>query len=307
MDIILIRPPFPPPVIQRPPIHELSLIVNPQDHSPLYNGRIPPEIRNAIFEFVLAEYTKPDPASAYRQSLCRPGYTGARAINVAFLLVCRRVYLETYHLPVAAKEHVFWHRPQTGPYGFQFPDIHGIAHETQYFARFQAWQVALVKEIHLFTQMFWLEQSFASFCGAEFTQGIEKIKITLRKGDWWYNAHNQPLFINPHKTVRSGHWDAARAQIAREERGEVIPWDESGWGSAFKKLQALKELEMEFEMTMDKREEMRIIVNRALTWRFPMGERSVLSNEGLGMELSQWQGEKDLFCVFVVKWKLVSR
>ncbi|KAJ7709601.1 hypothetical protein B0H17DRAFT_1190793 [Mycena rosella] len=291
------------PLLPVHPIHQRSLAVDPQAASPLYNGRIPPEIRNALFEWILAEYTKTDVASAYTQSNRRPGYTGARAINVAFLLACRRIYLEVYHLTAASKEHVFWHARAPVP---KYPALNGIGYERWYFARFQPWQISFVKEIHLFTQMYWLEGSFPELCRSGILpRGVERLRITLRARDWWYNENNYPFYILPYKA--GGALPGMLAEIAREERGEAVPWDKSGWGSAFKNLQALKTLEMEFETTMNRKGEMTKIVNRALTWRFPMGERGVLSNQGLGAEFAQWQGDKDSFCVFTVKWKLVGK
>ncbi|KAJ7752838.1 hypothetical protein DFH07DRAFT_904230 [Mycena maculata] len=257
------------------PIHARPLAVNPQSASPLYNGRIPPEIRNALFAAILAEYTDPDPARAYPPNVSRPGYTGPRTLNVALLETCRRVYLETYHLPPRLKTHVFWQAPATGPPGLgaRFPDIWGIAHETDYFARFQPWQLARVKEIHIFVQMYWLEKCFAELSCARAVQGIERVKITLRSRDWWYCEHNYPFYINPHRG--GGDLESMREEIAREQRGDVVPWEESGWGSSFQNMQALRVLEMEFETTLDRMGEMRTIVERAATWRLPMGERGL--------------------------------
>jgi len=78
------------------PIHERSLHVNPQEGSPLFNGRTPPEIRNEIFILALTEYT----TSEYPKNTgyTRPGYTGKRAVSIALLRSCRRIYLETYLL-----------------------------------------------------------------------------------------------------------------------------------------------------------------------------------------------------------------
>jgi hypothetical protein len=86
------------------PIHERSLHVNPQEGSPLFNGRIPPEIRNEIFILALTEYT----TSEYRKNTgyTRPGYTGKRAVSIALLRACRRIYLETYLLV----NFLFWPR-----------------------------------------------------------------------------------------------------------------------------------------------------------------------------------------------------
>jgi len=108
----------PEPIVPEPivpvatPIHKLSLSVNPQSSSSLYNGKIPSEIRDQIFYYAMTEYTKPDPESQYPESTnyTRPGYTGKRTITTGLMLACRRIYLETYHLPMVTKEHVFWHK-----------------------------------------------------------------------------------------------------------------------------------------------------------------------------------------------------
>ncbi|KAJ7114302.1 hypothetical protein C8R44DRAFT_795427 [Mycena epipterygia] len=299
-----ITPPVPPSELRRLPIHERPITVDPQAASPLFNGLIPPEIRNTLFAALLAEYTPSDTSLAFPSSVHRPGHTGPRKINVAFLRTCRRIYLETYHLPPQLATHVFWHAPRTGPPGLgdQFPNIHGHELETCYFARLAPWQLPLVNELKFFTQMFWLDQSFAPLCtSGVLPPGIERLKITLRRGDWWWCERNHPFMINPH---RGGYLAEYNEDVAREERGEVIPWTEGAWGSALQLLPALKELEMEFETTVDRREEMKTIVERALRWRFPMGERGVLSNKGSGMESGEWRNGKESFCVFTVKWKL---
>ncbi|KAF8215117.1 hypothetical protein K438DRAFT_1424355, partial [Mycena galopus ATCC 62051] len=251
-------------------IHERTTAVNPQASSPLYNGLIPPEIRNALFAAILAEYFPPD--LAYPPSVRRPDYPGPPTINIAFLRTCRRVYLETYHLPPLLASHVFWHAPWSGPPGLtvQFPDPHGHPHEEHYFnVRLTSWQRTLVREVHLFTQMFWLDQSFAELAASEvLPEGVERLKITIRRGDWWYNELKDPFTINPH---RGGMLEEYLEDVERAESGEEIPWEEDGWGGALQHLPALKELEMEFETTVDRKDELKIIVERALRWRFPMG------------------------------------
>jgi hypothetical protein len=104
-------------------------------------------------------------------------------------------------LPAVSKEHVFWHAPDTGPFGPRFRDRFDFSHEVSYFEKFTPWQLEMVKEIHLFTQMFWLEQTFSSLCKQDFMEGIEKVKITLRRSDWWWNENNYPLGINPKQEI----------------------------------------------------------------------------------------------------------
>jgi hypothetical protein len=68
----------------------------------------------------------------------------------------------------------------------------------------------------------------------------------------------------------------------------------------------LRELEMEFETLVDRQGELKKVMERVLRWKFPMGQRGVVGNKGLGMELSKWQSEDESFCVFTVKWQLLE-
>ncbi|KAJ7444836.1 hypothetical protein FB451DRAFT_71482 [Mycena latifolia] len=285
------------------PIHERALVVDPQDASPLYNGRIPPEIRNALFEAILAEYA--DPANTYPENLHRPDRTGARTLSVALLRTCRRVYLETYHLPPLLKTHVFWHGPATGPpaFGARFPDIHGIAPRAGLLHPSTAMAArARGEPAPLHADVLARPELFGALPQRPCTQ--RRAAAHHAKGRRLVVVRAQvPVHPQPH---RGGYLEEMRTDIAREKRGEVLPWAEGGWGGALQHLPALKELEMEFETTVDRKEELRTIVKRALTWKFPMGERGVLSNEGLGMELIDWQGHEK-YCLFTVKWKLVGR
>jgi len=148
--------------------------------------------------------------------------------------------------------------------------------------------MALVKEVHLFTQLYWLEGSFPHLCGQQFMQGIEKLKITIRRGDWWWNERNAPLGINPQR----GDGDSAQMirDWAAEKYGRPVRWNPSGWGCAFAELKGLKKLEIELETSDDKKDELMAIVEKAKTWKFPFGENLVLSAEGMPISTSTWQG-----------------
>ncbi|KAH8678913.1 hypothetical protein BGZ60DRAFT_402131 [Tricladium varicosporioides] len=275
------------------PIHERVVPMNPQSSSPFFNGRIPPEIRDSIFQYALTQYTKTDPESQYKEktSYNRPGYTGKKAVCIAFLLTCRRVYHETYHLVPENKEHVFWHcngPPVEGADRDALYGRWGSLDEIQYFKKLQDWQLSLVKEIHLFTQMYWLEGSFALMCQKRFMEGIERVKITIRRGDWWWNEHNKPLSITPHNHG-SQYANAMLGDWKKEERGHILEFINNSWGAGFARLASLKELELEMETSDDKRDELMAIVKKAKTWRFPMGKDTVLSTEGLKEKTSTWQ------------------
>ena len=277
------------------PIHERQLQVDPQRNSPLYDGTIPAEIRDRIFFYSVQEFFKPDDDSIWPRDTkyTRPGYSGLRKVDISLLLTCRRVYLETYHLPVLAKEHYFFHGPWTGPLLEDHPAPQPFDYESEldYFAKFQPWQLSHVKEIHLFTQMFWLELRLPALCKQGFMRGIEKLRITIRKTDWWWNEQSNPLAINPYRETTQFQHSIAQmhGDIAAQARGEVPLFPSNVWGSAFKNLPSLKELEIEFESSDDKKHELDTIVKWAKTWKFPLHDGRLLSTEGLDVTSSSWQ------------------
>jgi hypothetical protein len=253
---------------------------NLQISSPLFNGRIPPEVRNRIFEYVLTE----DEDIQYKQDThyTRPGYGSHKSLLTNLLLTCRRVYLEAHHLPLINREHVFWHHRE--------PEGTGYENESAYFSRFRPDQLAMVRKVHLFTQQFWLEGSLQDVCRLPVIQTIEKMTITLRRGDWWFWEDANTLGINPQRGDANAH--LMRADWGREAAGHVIPWHENAWGCSFQYLENLQELEMEFETTVYEEKQLQEIVEHAKMWRFPMGEAKVLSAGRQKVHRSTWKGPR---------------
>lgn len=253
---------------------------NPQLSSLLYNGLLPPELREQIFHYALTEYV--EYAYAPDTDYARPEHLGKKRLSTSLLRTCKRVYLETAHLPARNKSHVFWHfagPAQLLPY---------CSDERGYFRRFTAEQLRHVREVHLYAQQFWLDGSFSQLCRLRCLSGIERVKITLRRGDWWNVENNAPLAITPQR-----NWtDVAgmKDDWQLEEAGDRVEWDEGCWGSAFQWLRGLREVHMELETFEWKREELEEIVRHAVRWRFPMGERGWLSADGLGVEVRRWRG-----------------
>lgn len=276
--------PFHGEIVHFEPLAPRLKAVFPQPFSPLFNGRIAPEIRTQIFEYVLTENESREYLKDNHYS--RPGYRSQKWISTSLLLTCRRVYLEAYHLPLINKEHVFWHHRE--PYGVGYED------EEYYFSRFHPDQLALVRKVHLFTQQSWLESSLQRVCKLDVLQGIEKIKITFRRGDWWFWENNAKLGINPQRG--SAAVKTMEADWRAEDAGETIPWVDNAWGCSFKHIRALKELEMEFETSIYEEAELLRIVEHAKKWRFPMGNdlksgvKRVLSAEGQSIGRSTWRG-----------------
>ena len=254
--------------------------INPQIASPLFSI-LPAEIRTHIFYYALLAY--PDPARPYsRHSFWyRPGYTHARAIAVALLLTCRRVYLETDLVPVIHNEHIIWgvekSRLPSGSPNYLLHDRH-----------MKLSQRNVVQCVHLFTQQFWLEDwknQWLAFTTSWPEGGPEKIRITIRHTDWWYNllGENSPLALDPKRKGRArvGDW------VLDDQ-----PYESGSWGSRFAYLKGLKKLELELETIEVKRAELDTIIERARSWKFPLGDGNMLVIDQESTEKSVWAGSK---------------
>ena len=80
---------------------------NAQTASPLFS-LVPGEIRTVIFRLALAEYEDPAHQYDFDSFYYRPGYRARKRIATPLLRTCRRVWLETWHLPSSLAEHAWW-------------------------------------------------------------------------------------------------------------------------------------------------------------------------------------------------------
>ncbi|KAI0107526.1 hypothetical protein GGR51DRAFT_515879 [Nemania sp. FL0031] len=328
--------------------------VNPQLASPLFNGRIPAEIRNLIFEYAVTEFPSPrariikadscvqqshdlipipelpSPSAvesvvervrgqiqgiALSRHRMRPfimshtrqpqdGFDWLRfdntepmRVGTTLLLTCRRAYLEAHSLPLLQTEQRFYcfRGPFGGGEGGSRTDIGEFI---------TGWlsnpaptkdlsQKDLVRSVRLFTQQYWLEDSFQSCVnGSLWFANLEHLRITLRRSDWWDWERGAPLRINPFKgnchhrhTVDLMHRDMST------ETGNV-EFTEGAWGRAFSRMSKLKTLTIDFETSEDKRAEMDVIVSWALKWRFPLLDGRHLSTGGRPASKMSWRGLK---------------
>ena len=251
--------------------------INPQIASPLFSV-LPAEIRSLIFYYALLGY--PDPTRPYSKHSFwyRPGYTHSRAIAVALLLTCRRVYLETDLLPVMHNEHVIW-----GVEESRAPTKKKI-----YGRHMKHSQRNAVRYVHLFTQQSWLEdwnKQWLAFTTSWPEGGPEEIRITIRHTDWWYNllGENSPLALDPKREGRARIGDSVP---------DDQPYESGSWGSRFANLKGLKKFEMELETTVEKRMELDTIIEKAHAWKFPLGDGNVLVMDDESTKKSLWTGSK---------------
>ncbi|KAI0457724.1 hypothetical protein F5B21DRAFT_462891 [Xylaria acuta] len=327
--------------------------VNPQLSSPLYNGRVPAEIRNLIFEFAVtespysdAQVIKPDkwvqqshdpapapeaPESSITERMAhmservrdlirgsphpyrlgqpgeirRPDHgfdwlrfdnTEPMRLDTALLLTCRQVYIETRSLPLLQTEQRFYCR--RGP-------VRRSLHEGERsdMERFVTdWlsnpapvsgleQKDLVRSVRLFTQQFWLEDTFPKLVNTPaWFANLEHLRITLRRGDWWEWEREETLRINP---FRGNCYHAHTVGLMRRDMSTDtgnVEFAGGAWGKAFSHMSKLKTLTIDFETAENKRDEMEAIVAWALKWRFPLPDGRHLSTDGRPATKVSWRG-----------------
>ena len=141
---------------------------NPQKESPLF-ARIPGEIRDHIFDLALTAYSGKQEPFAKNSYYYRPGFRYAdQKLDTALLRTCRRIYQEARLVPFENYERVEWQGQRgRGP----------SKAEAEKFARGDAFSPWLTS-LHLFTQQFWLEDSFWRTIGRR--QNLRHLKITIR-------------------------------------------------------------------------------------------------------------------------------
>lgn len=169
---------WPPP---RPTLYSISSNVDLQTSSPLYNGRVPPELRDMIFAYAMAESSAvPDWITGQEKHpkyWVRPEYTNRKCVFTGLLRACKRTYLENRHLPPINLTHIFWFN--RGPPGIcrTLP--------FQYFGRFTPHQRAQAKTVHLCMQQYVQQSRLLDIARDHFLQHVEKLKLTIRRSDWW--------------------------------------------------------------------------------------------------------------------------
>jgi hypothetical protein len=279
--------------LERPLLASTLQDINLQLSSPLF-ARLPKEIRDMIFRFTIIESIHTTSSEGllhprkgskvYHQNTNhipkRPGSVGITKVCLSLLLSCRRIYLETHHLPIQLKEHIFYRPCFIGP-----PSLLSSLSVEKYLQRFGPQQLQFLSDIHVVAHQLFLEDgSFMAMCRLKDMQGIQKLKITMRYCDWWDWERNLKMEMNPWgKSIELGRMVGTR-------KVDLAQWKEHVWGCAFQELASLREVEIELETSEDRRQELETIVCQAQRWEFPMTGGRVLTTQGLLVRRSCWEG-----------------
>lgn len=246
---------------------------NLQLASPLFN-RLPGEIRDHIFKFVLRAYydrSRPFPTNAYYY---RPGFRYATKLDTALLRTCRRVHSETVDLlKFLNNEHVEWHGQSRGPGDWTS----------------QKSSHPKITRVHLFMQQTSLERWYflAIRLDRELSQ-LKILKITIRHSDWWWWESSESLALDPKQRGSPSNLNLSAV-------GDK--WPSGAWGRTIDRFRSIENLVLELETREGKKPELDAIVARAPGWQFP-GVRGRLILDERQTKKKGWIGHRLRKCGF---------
>ena len=268
-----------------------NALIHPQTQSILFST-IPPEIRNIIFIFSLDSYIDEkdlyDPETHYT----RPGYEGERTYPTNLLWTCKRIYLETHHLPLTLNG-------QTLTFYFSRPPPDHLEPRV-FFPRVPSDNLSNLTTVCLNVQQVWLEASFATILQQLTSKGLpalNTLRIVIRHGDWWYWERNNKLGINPYRASHPVPWHQTVAAYHRAVSNGGLPSLQIGsraWGAKFSMIPTLEKVEIEFETLTSKRDQLDLIVDFSKYWRFPMPDGKMLVRDETLTEVYGWNGPVSL-------------
>ncbi|KAJ8084654.1 hypothetical protein PM082_003429 [Marasmius tenuissimus] len=223
-----------------------------QHQSPLFSY-IPPELRTIIFRHVLlASYDKSRPFE-HDAFHYRPDFLYRDGVDTALLQTCRQIYLETYRLPIALNDHVFWCGPSRGP------PSRSEKSPMDFFNSLPNAQLESVNRVHLFTQLFWLEGNGFESLTQHSKFRPRSLHITIRHSDWWFWENNNRLALK------------------------------TGWTAHLKGIQGLEELVLELETIDRDKDQMYAIADSVGKLKFDLHDNKALQPSGAPVR-GQWMG-----------------
>ncbi|KAJ2990486.1 hypothetical protein NUW58_g2924 [Xylaria curta] len=306
--------------------------VNPQLASPLFQSRIPPEIRNKIFEFAVTEPSSvddevielvsdmcvqqshdpllkserpanlrdgrlrpwdPDMGRKWEDQWLRFDNIMPMRVETALLMTCRRAYLDTRSLPLLQAEQRFWcYHSPIETRGLRGEARSNIKKFVEDYLS-ETIQRELVGSVRLFAHQSWLAQDFLPLVESSlWFPNIEHLRITIRNCDWLSWENQESVVINPFRTGDESHNINLMHGDMKTDARDV-QFAPGAWGSVFSHMPKLKTLTIDFEMTKEMHTAVVPIVGWALKWRFPLQNGRHLSTGNRPPHKMSWRALPD--------------
>ena len=77
-----------------------------QEQSSIF--KLPAELRGCIWKLAIASYNDLENPYEVNSHYCRPGFTHSQRIDTFLLQTCKKIYLESYYLPLSLNTIIFW-------------------------------------------------------------------------------------------------------------------------------------------------------------------------------------------------------
>ncbi|KAJ6558084.1 hypothetical protein B0H19DRAFT_1149868 [Mycena capillaripes] len=178
----------------------------------------------------------------------------------------------------------------------------------RYFWNMTPQQRAAVVRIRFFTPLFLLEGRTFQTWDTGLT--IRELTITVRHSDWrdWERGGSPLRIQSPRqapKLKRSGsaeslansvrhtiwqNWETRNGGEARLKAPHIARRGQEGWGGWVGSMPRLQELEIEFETTEAKKQQLEEQVRIALGWKFILNDGDSLVHDGEPPTKSMWLG-----------------
>ncbi|KAH7234833.1 uncharacterized protein BKA55DRAFT_579511 [Fusarium redolens] len=171
----------------------LSKTPIPQEESPLFS-KLPGEVRDSIFSYVLTDHPDPTPTKKFRENTCytRPSYLAAQSTDTRLLRTCRAIYRETWFKPFLLREHTEWAtgEDRAPPPGKAPPRLGPMLAKI---ARSLGTDNVEIERLRVFAQMYRLEDG--SLQDILYTPHLapRTVTLTIRHTDWWNWENDEPL------------------------------------------------------------------------------------------------------------------
>ncbi|KAL4930448.1 uncharacterized protein BDV17DRAFT_39005 [Aspergillus undulatus] len=243
-----------------------------QTTSPLFTT-LPPEIRTQIFTYTLSPFE--DNSNPYQKETywARPGYNAPQKTCTELLRTCKAIYAETWFLPFALAEHVFYLTGRDRAPGMRiagknrsgraFGECLEMVHQVHNKKTEDEGRAPLeTGNIQVFAQLYMLEpgDAFQRLLNTPYLRP-RQVRLTIRYTDFWHWENNRRLYID-------GKWVS------------VVRFPES-----------VRRFVVDFESIDRRRGEVDIIAGQAVEkWVFRRTDDRVLTAKKEDLAVSRWTG-----------------